>query len=246
MRLRPGRHENPLADSRGTTGDAGGSTINYTYGRTDRNGLPQLEQVGIDGSYGYLEHDPTTGQPLAIRVTNGNQAFYVTDGLGRPIALVNSAGSTSSYAYDPYAVTTTTASGSAAGQNPYRFAPGSLYDRTTSMLKYGQRWYDPTTGRFTQQDTLTHLADPQQGNRYAYAGDDPINNTDPTGNNLFSEAVELVSGTLGLEASGIVAEAVATGLAEGTLGVVAATGLVVFGEVPLLVAGVGLIYYAVS
>ena len=165
----------------------GGSTISYTYGRTDRNGLPQLEQVGIGGSYGYLEHDPTTGAPLAIRVTNGNQAFYIADGLGRPIALVNSAGSTSSYAYDPYGVTSTTASGSAAGQNPYRFAPGSIYDRTTSMLKYGQRWYDPTTGRFTQQDSLTHFADPQQGNRYAYAGDDPVNETDPTGMFSFSE-----------------------------------------------------------
>ena len=158
----------------------GGSAISYTYGRTDRNGLPQLEQVGIGGNYGYLEHDPTTGAPLAIRVTNGNQAFYIADGLGRPIALVNSAGATSTYAYDPYGVTSTTAAGSAAGQNPYRFAPGSLYDRTTSMLKYGQRWYDPTTGRFTQQDSLTHLADPQHGNRYAYAGDDPITNTDPT------------------------------------------------------------------
>ena len=164
----------------------GGSAISYTYGRTDRNGLPQLEQVGIGGSYGYLEHDPTTGAPLAIRVTNGNQAFYIADGLGRPIALVNSAGSTSSYAYDPYGVTSTTANGSAAGQNPYRFAPGSLYDRTTSMLKYGQRWYDPTSGRFTQQDTLSHLADPQQGNKYAYAGD-PINNTDPTSESIIGD-----------------------------------------------------------
>ena len=49
------------------------------------------------------------------------------------------------------------------------------------MLKYGQRWYQPTTGRFTQQDSITHLANPRQGNKYAYAGDDPINNIDPSG-----------------------------------------------------------------
>ena len=163
----------------------GGATIKYTYGRTDRNGLPQIEQVGLNGLYAYLEHDPTTGQPLAIRVTDGNEAFYINDGLSRPVALVNAAGTTSTYAYDPYGVTTTTAGGSAAGQNPYRFAPGSIYDRTTSMLKYGQRWYSPTTGRFTQQDSIDHLANPRQGNKYAYAGDDPINNIDPSGQGFF-------------------------------------------------------------
>ncbi|MFJ1585643.1 RHS repeat-associated core domain-containing protein, partial [Streptomyces sp. NPDC088197] len=54
-------------------------------------------------------------------------------------------------------------------------------------IKYGQRWYNPTTGRFTSQDAHSFLADPAQGNRYAYAGDDPINNTDPTGNESLSE-----------------------------------------------------------
>ena len=177
----------------------GGATIKYTYGRTDRNGLPQIEQVGLNGLYAYLEHDPTTGQPLAIRVTDGNEAFYISDGLSRPVGLVNAAGTTSTYAYDPYGVTTTTAGGSAAGQNPYRFAPGGLYDRTTGMLKYGQRWYQPTTGRFTQQDSTTHLADPRQGNKYAYAGDDPINNTDPTGASFLS-AVVAVAGAVGFVA----------------------------------------------
>ncbi|MFJ1588465.1 RHS repeat-associated core domain-containing protein, partial [Streptomyces sp. NPDC088197] len=63
---------------------------------------------------------------------------------------------------------------------PYRYV-GGTYDRTTGWIKYGQRWYNPTTGRFTTQDAHSFLTDPAQGNRYAYAGDDPINNTDPTG-----------------------------------------------------------------
>ncbi|MFF7196894.1 RHS repeat-associated core domain-containing protein, partial [Streptomyces sp. NPDC008079] len=96
------------------------------------------------------------------------------------------------YQYDPYgAYQTTTATGSAAAQNPYRFV-GGTYDRTTGWIKYGQRWYNPTTGRFTTQDALSFLADPAQGNRYAYAGDDPINNTDPTGKNFLSDAIDKV------------------------------------------------------
>ena len=45
----------------------------------------------------------------------------------------------------------------------------------------GARYYDPTLGRFTQQDQLSALADPANGNRYAYTGDDPINYSDPSG-----------------------------------------------------------------
>ncbi|WP_371790423.1 RHS repeat-associated core domain-containing protein [Streptomyces sp. NBC_01471] len=84
------------------------------------------------------------------------------------------------------------ASGTAAIQNPHRYV-GGTYDRTTGYIKYGQRWYDPTTGRFTTQDALTFLANPANGNRYAYAGDDPINNTDPTGMFDFDSALSTLS-----------------------------------------------------
>jgi hypothetical protein len=33
----------------------------------------------------------------------------------------------------------------------------------------------------TQQDTIVSLGDPARGNRYAYAGDDPVNFIDPSG-----------------------------------------------------------------
>jgi len=43
-------------------------------------------------------------------------------------------------------------------------------------LPVGLRYYDPTLGRWTQQDDLNVIGDPANGNRYAYTGDDPINN----------------------------------------------------------------------
>ena len=84
-----------------------------------------------------------------------------------------------SYQYDPYGnVTSTTGSITA---NPWQFA-GGFYDNTTGLYKFGVRYYDPTLGRWTQQDPLGgSLFDPSTGNRYIYANDDPTNLTDPTG-----------------------------------------------------------------
>jgi len=70
--------------------------------------------------------------------------------------------------------------GNGKPQNPYTFKQG-LQDRSTGWVKYGARWYDPTTGRWTQQDTLDAPLDPRNANRYAFAANDPINNSDPLG-----------------------------------------------------------------
>ncbi len=50
----------------------------------------------------------------------------------------------------------------------------------------GVRYYDPSGGRWAQLDPLTHLLDLRQGNRYAYAGADPVNSADPSGKCLNS------------------------------------------------------------
>ena len=86
------------------------------------------------------------------------------------------------YKYDPWGVQTLTAggTGNGAGQNPYAFHAG-IKDPGSGLVKFGLRWYNPITGTWTQQDTLDHPLDPANANRYAYAGDDPINNLDPNG-----------------------------------------------------------------
>jgi RHS repeat-associated protein len=77
-----------------------------------------------------------------------------------------------------------------------------LYDRGTGWIKYGQRWYNPTTARFTQQDSIERLADPKQGNRYAYAADNPTNYTDPTGKEVSSCLLSVLGA--GISAAGLV------------------------------------------
>lgn len=84
--------------------------------------------------------------------------------------------------------------------NPFQYTAGYL-DTNTGLYKLGARYYDPTTlGRFTQQDPSG-----QETNLYAYTGDDPVSNTDPSGlfqvylNLQDSTGVEIgVTGALGI------------------------------------------------
>ena len=55
--------------------------------------------------------------------------------------------------------------------NAWGYAGG--YTDSTGLIKFGARYYDPTTGRWTQTDLV--------GAPYEYAGDNPINNSDPSG-----------------------------------------------------------------
>jgi RHS repeat-associated protein len=142
-----------------------------------------IEQVNRDNQTAYVEHDPVTGEPLMLRTSSGMQSLYVHDGTGNPTVLVTSGSYRAfAYSYDPYGVPTLTADsgGNGTSQNPYTFKNG-VQERTTGWIHYGARWYDPTTGRFTQQDTMDAPLDPHNANRYAYAGGDPVNVSDPSG-----------------------------------------------------------------
>lgn len=51
----------------------------------------------------------------------------------------------------------------------------------TGLTHLGAREYDPATGRFISVDPIIDPADPQQMHGYAYAGNSPVTNSDPTG-----------------------------------------------------------------
>ena len=195
-------------------------TYANTYGRTAPTGVPVVEQTSVnDGTTTKntaVISDPVTGTPLMLRTDNGTQSMYVYDGTpGAPIALVSSASSQQlGYDYDPYGVPTITQnSGSQAlPQNPYTFGGTGVKDRTTGWVHYANRYYNPTTGTWTQQDDLDAPLDPGNANRYAYVGGDPINNTDPTGlffgeigdfvTDVADVAGPFVAGCLGLSGAG--------------------------------------------
>ena len=51
----------------------------------------------------------------------------------------------------------------------------------TGLTQVGARYYDPTIGRFISVDPIMDLADPQQWQGYAYANNNPVTYSDPTG-----------------------------------------------------------------
>jgi RHS repeat-associated protein len=72
---------------------------------------------------------------------------------------------------------------------------GERHDAATGLLDLHARWYDPTLSRFISPDWFDPvdeasaakgnpagwLANPVGTNRYAYAGNDPVNKSDPNG-----------------------------------------------------------------
>lgn len=204
----------------------GTNTIQITYGRADQNGNPVIEGYKVNNGQAYVENDPVTGAANMLRTSSGIACLYVWDGTGNPVALLTDFNSPSfTYTYDPYGLPTLTynSGGNGVGQNPYLFK-GGIQDRATGFVKFGGRWYDPTTGRWTQQDTLDAPLDPANANRYMFAGDDPINNGDPRGQDACTDSLLAGYGTdvaiaADVAAAGLTVETLWGALAFGAAGV---------------------------
>jgi RHS repeat-associated protein len=160
----------------------GGAATTYQYGRADQNGNPTLTSSTRNGNRANVVNDAVTGQPIALATPSDALGQYAYDGSGNPFGLLTNSTAAFGTNVDPYGTQTVTYDGGGDGlvSNPFAFKTG-IDDTATGMVKFGQRWYDPYIGAWTQQDTLDNPLDPSNGNRYAYAASDPINGSDPTG-----------------------------------------------------------------
>jgi RHS repeat-associated protein len=210
-----------------TPGDV---TYDFAYGAPDQNGLPVIQELtrtengtSVDA---YVTHD-NTGLPVMLQTSTGQSGMYVYDGQGNPVSLTTEGSATSYlYEFDPYGGATTTQNSGGTGyvQNPYTYG-GGLQDRSTGLIKFGERWYDPSTGSWVQRDALNAPLDPGNANRYAYASGNPINRSDPTGRDVFDDvskyggAGAALGGTFGCVAtiSAGCVEGAAVGAAGGTV-----------------------------
>ena len=151
-----------------------GQAIRTAAGSTNFDSGPYgLQLAGTGGSNTYYLRD-NAGTLIGERI-GVNHYYYLTDALGSIAAVITGDGLTvgDRYGYDAYG-NTTYHSGTIA--NPWGFAGG--YTDATGLIKFGTRYYDPTTARWTQVDPLSV---PGAACAYTYAGDNPVNNTDPSG-----------------------------------------------------------------
>ncbi len=56
-----------------------------------------------------------------------------------------------------------------------------VFDPETGLQYLHARYYDPNLGRFLTADTWDPMLPGVDFNRYAYAGNDPVNGSDPRG-----------------------------------------------------------------
>lgn len=209
-----------------------------TYGGNDAQGLPEIVKYSSNsgGSTSSLFADPVTGQATMLTTSSDIATLYVYDGLANPVGLLaDFATNTVSSNFDPYGIGSVSGSGGGAAQNPYSFHSG-IQDRASGLVKFGLRWYNPTTGTWTQQDTVDAPLDPANANRYVFVRGDPIDGLDPTGQSAYT-----TSQLNGLKA-GFVTGAItgAIGMAETGPGVEAgaATGAIIGGLTGLIGAAV--------
>lgn len=67
------------------------------------------------------------------------------------------------------------------GPGGFLAATGATTDTLTNLTHLGARDYDPNLGRFLTPDPILTPGDPTQLPAYQYAGNDPINRSDPSG-----------------------------------------------------------------
>lgn len=114
--------------------------------------------------------------------------LYLFDGLGSIVGMISDSGNkVNSYDYDIYGVMLNQVEKTGVN-NPFKFADGYL--DASGYYQFGVRYYDPSLGRWTQQDPVAgSLFDLNSGNRYTYASDDPVNLVDSSGKQSVADSV---------------------------------------------------------
>lgn len=132
--------------------------------------------VTAQRSYGY------PGAPMIVADQAGTLTYEVADAQGTSNTTINAAdGKIKARRYTkPFGDTRGTPVPPSAWPDDHTFL-GKSTDTSTGLVDVGARKYDALTGRFISADPVFQATDPQQMGGYAYAGNDPVNGSDPTG-----------------------------------------------------------------
>jgi RHS repeat-associated protein len=156
--------------------DSTGSRVKKTMGSTTTIYLGKDYDITGSTSTKYIF---LGDRRISTRKSDGTLEFIHSDHINSSNIITDSNGNQSGLIeYDPYG-STVTHTGSA---DPKHKFTGQEEDSSTRLYYYGARYYDPQLGRFITPDpTVQKPFDPQDFNRYAYARNNPVVFTDPTG-----------------------------------------------------------------
>ncbi len=166
--------------------DVNGNVVRYVYDNEDI----LLEYDGSNVLQARYTHGVGIDEPLVMErdldlsgTFEVAEAFYYhTDGLGSVVNLTNNLGNpVHSYVYDSFGNIVQENIGINTG-NFYTYT-GREFDAESELYYYRTRYYDPVTGRFTQEDPIGFLGD--DNNFYSYVMNNPTNRVDPSGLDSF-------------------------------------------------------------
>ena len=166
------------SDSYSYSGASQSERIEFNGTSTLYSGLGLSNETSASGTTEYTRC--SCGMLINERTPDGKKYYYLFDGLGSVIGMTDSTGAeVNRYGYDPYGVTLNKQEQSGIN-NHWRYAGGYLDNM--GIYKFGIRYYDPTTGRWSQATPVGgSLKETLKANPYEYAGDNPVNVVDPSG-----------------------------------------------------------------
>ena len=148
-----------------------GKKLRYIYDGT--NIVLELNEAGVKLARNVF------GTKLVSRETGNQKGFYRYNGHGDVIEILDGNGlSLASYYYDSFG---NIKEEKGSFDNPYRYA-GYVYDKEADYYYLQSRMYDPSEGRFIQEDTFRGKSeDPLSLNLYTYCANNPIVYDDQNG-----------------------------------------------------------------
>lgn len=131
-----------------------------------------INSSGVYNESYYYYYDKLVGK----KDINGNTYFYYPDALGSTSLITDSSGNAiANLSYEPF--------GKLMQDSGERYTfTGHEIDPELNLLYMKTRYYNPSTGQFTQPDTIIQdVYNPQNLNKYAYVVNNPYRYTDPNG-----------------------------------------------------------------
>jgi RHS repeat-associated protein len=154
-----------------------GVTIRFYY-----DGANVIAEANVVGGIATLKSRYIRGSTglIARQDAAGNKSYYLANGHSDIVELRDSNGTIQNqYSYDIWGNPLIT---SGPVENPFRYS-GEYWDKSTSLQYLRARWYDPSIGRFINEDTYEgDITNPLSLNLYTYVGNNPLTYFDPTGN----------------------------------------------------------------